>query len=125
MALNDTGRPVSSMGADFRDYDNDGRPDLVVSALEGETFPLFRNAGKGYFTDEGLNVVTALDEIAQLRDAEISTVALAWLLAHPSVTAPIASASKISQLPALLAAPNLTLTADEVARLTEVSDKIQ
>ncbi|HZN12076.1 MAG TPA: CRTAC1 family protein [Blastocatellia bacterium] len=52
VALNDTGRPVSSMGADFRDYDNDGRPDLVVSALEGETFPLFRNAGKGYFTDE-------------------------------------------------------------------------
>lgn len=52
VALNDSGKPVSSMGVDFRDYDNDGRPDLLVSALEGETFPLFRNQGKGFFLDE-------------------------------------------------------------------------
>jgi len=52
VAVNDSGRPVSGMGVDFRDYDNDGRPDLIVSALEGETFPLFRNLGQGYFTDE-------------------------------------------------------------------------
>jgi len=52
VAFNDNGRPVSSMGVDFRDYDNDGRPDLIVSALEGETFPVFRNLGKGFFADE-------------------------------------------------------------------------
>ncbi len=51
VAVNDSGRPVSSMGVDFRDYDNDGRPDLIFSALEGETFPLFRNLGKGFFGD--------------------------------------------------------------------------
>jgi enediyne biosynthesis protein E4 len=51
VALNDSGKPVSSMGVDFRDYDNDGHPDLLVSALEGETFPLFRNQGKGFFMD--------------------------------------------------------------------------
>ncbi len=51
VALNDGGKPVSSMGVDFRDYDNDGQPDVIVSALEGETFPLFRNVGKGFFTD--------------------------------------------------------------------------
>jgi hypothetical protein len=51
VALNDGGKPVSSMGVDFRDYDNDGWPDVIVSALEGETFPLFRNVGKGFFTD--------------------------------------------------------------------------
>ncbi len=51
VALNDSGKPVSSMGVDFRDYDNDGLPDLIVSALEGETFPLFRNVGKGFFSD--------------------------------------------------------------------------
>ena len=50
-ALPDRGTPVSSMGADFRDYDNDGRPDLVVTALAGETFPLFHNDGKGQFRD--------------------------------------------------------------------------
>jgi hypothetical protein len=46
VALNDSGKPVSSMGVDFRDYDNDGLPDLIVSALEGETFPLFRNQAR-------------------------------------------------------------------------------
>lgn len=51
VALNDSGKPVSSMGVDFRDYDNDGLPDLLISALEGETFPLFRNQGKGFFAD--------------------------------------------------------------------------
>ena len=39
------------MGAEFKDYDNDGRPDIFFTALAGETFPLFRNAGKGSFTD--------------------------------------------------------------------------
>jgi enediyne biosynthesis protein E4 len=52
VALNDGGKPVSSMGVDFRDYDNDGLPDVIVSALEGETYPLFRNRGKGFFVDE-------------------------------------------------------------------------
>lgn len=50
-ALLDNGKPVAAMGADFRDYDNDGRPDIVLTALNGETFPLFRNDGKGSFHD--------------------------------------------------------------------------
>ena len=50
-ALSDRGQPVASMGADFRDYDNDGLPDITVTALAGETFPLFRNIGKGMFDD--------------------------------------------------------------------------
>jgi hypothetical protein len=45
------GRPVSSMGVDFRDYDNDGWPDLNVTALTGETFPLFKNDGGRFFRD--------------------------------------------------------------------------
>jgi len=51
VALLDHGKPVASMGADFRDYDNDGLPDIAVTALSGDTFPLFRNAGKGGFRD--------------------------------------------------------------------------
>ncbi|MBI1897430.1 MAG: CRTAC1 family protein [Acidobacteria bacterium] len=50
-ALLDSGKPVSSMGVDFRDYDNDGLPDVLVTALSGETFPIFRNAGKSAFSD--------------------------------------------------------------------------
>jgi hypothetical protein len=53
VALPDLGRAVASMGADFRDYNNDGLPDIAVTALAGETFPLFRNLGKGAFTDAG------------------------------------------------------------------------
>ncbi len=48
VALNDLGRPVSSMGSDLRDFDNDGRPDLIFTALVGETFPLFRNTPDGF-----------------------------------------------------------------------------
>jgi enediyne biosynthesis protein E4 len=50
-ALRDDGKPVASMGVEFKDYDNDGLPDLFVTALAGETFPLFRNLGKGSFTE--------------------------------------------------------------------------
>jgi hypothetical protein len=61
VALLDTGKPVASMGTDFRDYDNDGLPDLVVVALTGETYPVFRNQGKGSFSD-----VTQKSRVAQL-----------------------------------------------------------
>ena len=50
-ALNDRGEAVSAMGVDFRDYNNDGLPDLIFTALAGETFPLFRNHGGGVFYD--------------------------------------------------------------------------
>ena len=39
------------MGVDFRDIDNDGYPDIAFVALDNETFPLFRNLGKGGFAD--------------------------------------------------------------------------
>jgi enediyne biosynthesis protein E4 len=51
VAFNDDGRALSSMGADFRDWDNDGREDLFLTALTNETFPLFRNLDGKRFTD--------------------------------------------------------------------------
>jgi hypothetical protein len=51
VALMNNGQPVSSMGADFRDYDNDGLPDIFVADLNNETFPLFHNLGGGMFED--------------------------------------------------------------------------
>ncbi|HEY2015481.1 MAG TPA: VCBS repeat-containing protein [Bryobacteraceae bacterium] len=50
-ALRDDGKAVASMGVEFKDYNNDGLPDLFVTALAGETFPVFRNVGKGAFAD--------------------------------------------------------------------------
>jgi hypothetical protein len=61
VALLDNGKPIASMGTDFRDADNDGRPDIVLTALTGETFPLFRNMGQGQFTDH-----TAKSQLARL-----------------------------------------------------------
>ena len=52
VAYVDAGRPVSGMGADFKDYDGDGRPDIFMTALSNETFPLFRNEGNGMFREE-------------------------------------------------------------------------
>ena len=46
VALSDDGRPVASMGADFRDFDNDGRPDLIFTAMINDTYPVFRNTGR-------------------------------------------------------------------------------
>ena len=43
VSVPDTGRPISSMGVDAQDYDNDGWEDIHFTALTGETFPLFRN----------------------------------------------------------------------------------
>lgn len=51
VALREHGRAVSSMGGAFRDYDNDGLPDLWVTALDWETFPLYHNEGNGLFED--------------------------------------------------------------------------
>ncbi len=51
VAMLDHGKPVASMGADFRDYDNDGLPDIAVTALFNETFPLFKNLSKDAFRD--------------------------------------------------------------------------
>lgn len=75
----------------------------------------------GHLTDDGLAVVDALVEIADGRGTEPATVALAWLLAK-GVTAPIASARTPEQLPALLAATALDLSADEVAVLDSASE---
>lgn len=50
-AMLDHGKAISSMGAEFRDYDNDGKPDILMTALDGETFPVFHNDGGGLFHD--------------------------------------------------------------------------
>jgi len=53
VALVDSGSEISGMGADFRDYDNDGFPDILTTALSGETFPLFQNRAGKLFVDAG------------------------------------------------------------------------
>ncbi|MFD8655536.1 aldo/keto reductase [Streptomyces mirabilis] len=91
------------------------RPGTTVDSARAE------GAGKHLDTERGIRVLAALDEVAGAHDAEVATVALAWLAARPTVAAPIASARTVEQLPALLAVADLTLTDAEAARLTEAS----
>lgn len=51
VALREDGVFISGMGTDFRDLDNDGYPDICLVALDRETFPIFRNIGKGGFAE--------------------------------------------------------------------------
>lgn len=51
VALREDGVYISGMGVDFRDIDNDGYPDIVIVALDGETFPIYKNDRKGGFTE--------------------------------------------------------------------------
>ncbi|MGA7755603.1 MAG: CRTAC1 family protein [Candidatus Sulfotelmatobacter sp.] len=51
VALREDGTYISGMGVDFRDLDNDGYPDIVIVALDGETFPIYKNTGKGNFVE--------------------------------------------------------------------------
>ncbi|MEU2659942.1 aldo/keto reductase [Streptomyces sp. NPDC007325] len=76
-------------------------------------------------TARGQAVLAALDEVAEAHGTEPATVALAWLASRPTVAAPIASARTVEQVPALVAAAALTLTAEETARLTAASETPQ
>jgi hypothetical protein len=63
VAYNSYGNAIAGMGADFRDIDNDGRPDIFETAMFGEGFPLYKNLGDGQFQDvtgpAGLSALTS------------------------------------------------------------------
>lgn len=77
-----------------------------------------RGQGIGkYLNDKGLRILAALDEVAGAHSVKPAEVALAWLIAQPGVTAPIASATKIPQVDSFVTALSLTLSASEIAAL--------
>ena len=88
--------------------------DLGKSAARGGAVGKYLNA-------HGLRVLTALDTIAAAHRATPAQVALAWLIARPSITAPIASATSVEQVRDIAAATRLTLAADEIAELDAAS----
>ncbi|GEN74577.1 aldo/keto reductase [Chryseobacterium hagamense] len=75
-----------------------------------------------YLNPEGLQVLKALDEISSKHHSKPATVALAWLLVHPLITAPIVSATSESQLETLFAAPELQLDHEDLELLNKASD---
>ena len=74
-----------------------------------------------YLNDQGFAVVDSLTEVAEAHRSAPAQVALAWLLAQPGVTAPIASATSDKQLDDLIAAAELKLNEADIQRLNEAS----
>ena len=75
-----------------------------------------------YLNERGLRILAALDQVAHSLDAKPAEVALAWLIARPGVTAPIASATNLIQLDSLVAATRLSLSAEQIAALDQASN---
>ncbi|MBW6423469.1 aldo/keto reductase [Rhizobium sp. XQZ8] len=72
-----------------------------------------------YLDERGLRVLAALDQVAAETGTGLASVAIAWVAARPGITAPIASATSLKQLEAIVAAGNLKLSDDQMKRLNE------
>lgn len=70
-----------------------------------------------YLNERGFRILAALDEIAAEQSTVPAVIALAWLIQRPSVTAPIVSATSVTQLSELVKAARLTLSAQDIAKL--------
>jgi aryl-alcohol dehydrogenase-like predicted oxidoreductase len=76
---------------------------------------------KQYLTPRGFGVLRALEEIAAAKKATLAQVSLAWIMAQPGITAPIASATNVKQVEELLGALALTVSADDLKKLNRAS----
>lgn len=71
--------------------------------------------------DRGFKILDALDQVADKHNCSQAGIALSWLINHPSITAPVASATKISQIEAFTEAANLTLDPSDISLLDKAS----
>jgi len=74
-----------------------------------------------YLNEKGLRILKTLDEVAAQYKTTTGSIAMAWLLARPSVTAPIASASNLVQLQELLKSVDLKLSPETITQLNNAS----
>ena len=97
---------------------------LTGKYREGRPLPESRHAerAKPYMTDRGFAVIDTLGGVAEAHETSMAAVALAWLLAKPAVTAPIAGVNTPEQLRDLLPAPELRLTAEQLEALDAASE---
>jgi len=78
-------------------------------------------AVKKYLNDRGFRILQALDQVAERHQAKPAQVALAWLMARPGITAPIASATSVEQLNDLAGATRLELDRESMDKLNKAS----
>jgi len=81
-----------------------------------------RGAGvKKYLNDRGFRILAALDQVAEKYRSTPAQVSLAWLMARPGITAPIASATSVDQLNQLIDAARLELDRASITLLDQAS----
>lgn len=74
-----------------------------------------------YLDDRGLKILKALDDVSETHSAKPAQIALAWIIARPGVTAPIASATSVEQVESFAKAASLKLSQDDIATLDKAS----
>ncbi len=74
-----------------------------------------------YMNDAGFRVLDALDAVGKRYNARPAQVALAWMMARPSITAPIASATNLDQLQELMQSAELSLDQDAITQIDQAS----
>lgn len=75
----------------------------------------------GYLNERGLRILAELDAVAAKHGTQPAAIALAWQIARPTITAPIASATSLAQLQSLGDAIRVTLDQDDIRRIDEAS----
>ena len=120
VAYNQFGKSIAGMGADFRDVDNDGRPDIFVVGMAGDSFPLFRNTGKDFediTSESGIAAVTGrlTGWGAGIADFDND----GWKDLFVSCASILDNSEEVNQQPAKL--PNLVLHNTGHSRFVDVS----
>jgi aryl-alcohol dehydrogenase-like predicted oxidoreductase len=105
--------PYFSLASGFLTGKYRSEKDLEGKARSGEV--------KKHMTPRGTKILDALDAVAKKHKAKPAQIALAWLLARPSVTAPISSATSLPQLKELIAATEIKLDKESIAALDKAS----
>ena len=106
--------PYSSLGSGFLSGKYHRGRDLPKTARAG-------NVQKTYMTDRGFTVLEAVEKVAAAAGATPAQVALSWLAHRPGITAPIASATSVTQLKELVGGIELQLDSDARATLDRAS----
>ena len=107
--------PYYSLAAGFLTGKYRSEADLARSPRGGTV--------KKYLNQRGLRILNALDQVAAQYQSTPTRVALAWVIARPSITAPIASATNLQQLNDLIEATNLRLDKASIEFLNQASDE--
>ncbi|TGE22418.1 aldo/keto reductase [Hymenobacter aquaticus] len=104
--------PYYGLAAGFLTGKYRSEADLQKSARGG-------GVGQKYLNEKGLRILAAVDAVAARRQATPAQVALAWIMAQPGLTAPIASATSPEQVTELLKATELQLSPEDLAQLSQ------